>query len=246
MLIKVQKPPIHFKAYYQDNSLLIQLMIIELSEIRQQMDYFIDWENSDSIIYQEDNLDQLKQRLITLTGEQTHRDCLLTSHWAKSPLTHLKDYCENFFYNADLQCKSHHKLSIHIYQIWLSATNILHLLRSLPASLNLRQKTTIHSQIKRAIQTLTLHLNLSTKQILSVLKIFKDDENVIFFLLRKKDLLAKLYSLDEINKLFKSFAKKHNLIQLLIKRFKSRGFNHLLPAIKQELFLYESYKHFRP
>ncbi len=242
MLVKVQEPIRHFKAYYQDNSLLIQLMIIEFFEIHQLVSSLKDWESSEDDIVQE-KINHLKQCLISLIGESEEQNHAPALRWSKGPLLVLKDYCEHFFYNPGQKQNSQLKLSFYIYQIISSTMHVLHLLRSLETCVNFRQKNIVFSQIKCATQTLILHLHYSKRQLLTVLRKFGDNENVIFFLLRKKDLLIKIYGLEELNKLFKFFTKKHTLIELLINRFKSRGFHHLLPIIKQELFLYESYKH---
>jgi hypothetical protein len=242
VLIKVQETTRHFKAYYQDNSLLIQLMIIELFEIHQQVSFLKNWESFDNEISQE-NIDQLKKCIIAITGEPEDRNCLPIIRWSKYPLPLLKDYCEHFFYNT-IEKKSSNQLKFSnlILQVCSNTTHMLNLIRSCKNGQVLKEP--IFLKIRSILKSTLDNLTLSKMQLLKILKTFKENENVIFFLLRKKDLLIKLYGSEEINKFFTSFINKNNLIQLLIKRFKSRGFHHLLPTIKQELFFYESFKHF--
>lgn len=246
MLVKVQEPTQHFKAYYQDNSLLIQLMMTELSAIHQLVPFIISLKKIDLPNNKDEYLAQLQHHLATLIGELEDRACASVSRWSKGPLTRLKEYCEQFFRNAVIQNKNHLNLSIHVYQIWLSTIFNLQLIHQLKTCCDQRKSDLIFNQIQKAVQTLLTRINLATKHFLNGLKAFNNNENVIFFLMRKKDLLIKIYGFEQVNKLFKSFSKKQSLSKLLIGRFKSRGFDHLLPTIKQELFLYESYKHIIP
>lgn len=237
---EVQEPSRHFKSYYQDNSLLIQLMTVEFAAIYERVSQIELLDKMHLPNNQEEYLHHLQQHLTFLIGEVAARHCFSSS---SGPLTNLKDYCELFCQNAVQQHRAHLSLSTQIYQAWLDVIHNLHLIQNLNACTNHRKAKLIFNQIRKAIQSLIKKTESSLKHFINSLKTFKSNENIIFFLFRKKESLIKKFGLKQFNAIFSLFEKNQNITQLLIKRFKLRGFDHLLPAIKQELFLYESYKH---
>lgn len=188
----------------------------------------------------EEYLNQLQHQLTLLIGEVATRHCFSSS---SGPLTNLKDYCELFCQNASSANRIHLSLSTHVYQVWLDAIHNLHLIQTVKSCANQRKASLSFNRIRKAIQALLKKIEGLPKQLINSLKTFKNNENVVFFLLRKKIQIINIFGLDQFNKLFSYFTKNQNLAQLLLKRYKSRGFDNLLPALKQEIFLYESYKH---
>lgn len=236
MLIKVQEPTRHFKAYYQDNSLLIQLMVIELFEIHQHMQLFKSFVNG----ILRDNIQPMKKCLIHLTGLPEEQVFQPAMSWEKCALLTLKNYCECFFLNLKNQSLTKMRASYYTDQMVAESLHLLNLIL-------LFQKGKINEEkvfklTQSLIQNFSQNFSLFKNLLLKILRKFHENENVIFFLLRKKDLLNKLFDQIELKKLFNFFTKRNDLIRLLITRFKSRGFDNLLSTIKQELFFYESYK----
>lgn len=72
----------------------------------------------------------------------------------------------------------------------------------------------------------------------SLLGKFKENENVLYFLLRKRDKLTETFGVDLIHRLFNTASKKNKLGHFLIMRYQARGFDHRIPLIKQELSVY--------
>ena len=235
-MLKVQVSNQHFKSFYQENSLLIQLILKELKGI-------FDLKPSLEALEKFDSLDQyawlnyIHSYLNHLVGEQ---DEGTFSHCEKGPLARLKSYCQHFQSIDEVEDKSLINFCVQVNQIYLQAKQLWHLVHSFEILQNQRKKESFLTKIQKNIQSTSNFIDNILKAFLNCLKKFNNDENVVFFLLRKKAVLIKLYGLKITNQLFENFSKKGCLATLLITRFKSRGFDHLLPIIKRELFFYES------
>lgn len=242
MPIKVQEPLLHFKAYYQDNSLLIRLMLQELSRIYQHIPPLRRLKKLE-VTNQEEYLQHLHPCLIAFIGETNKNNFGFTGDVRKGPLVRLKEYWEQFFHNERYSQSQHHlKMTKQMERIWLNVIHLLQLIQEWQTCAVSHKAQTYFLKIQRKVQTLLSTTDNMAHLFLVFLKQFNDDENVIFFLLRKKGVLFTIYGSEKTNKLLKGLSKNQNLMHLLINRFKARGFDHLLPTIKQELFLYEPYK----
>lgn len=236
MLLKVTPPNQHFKSYFQENSLLIQLILKELNDI---CIFIADLKSMHSLdlMKQEEWLNSLHNSLNGLIGEH---DEGVFSGCKKGPLARLKSYCQHFQLIDIVQDKSLLNFSFQVNQIYITIKQLCHFLHSYEVCHHSRKKHSIFAKIQKNAQFVLTTLENILKLFLTCLKKFANNENVLFFLLRKKALLIKIYGLKITNQLFKTFSKKECISILLIQRFKSRGFDHLLPIIKRELFFYES------
>jgi len=236
VLLKVQVSNQHFRSYYQENSLVIQLILKELNDIYSLIPSLQSHRQLE-LANHDEWLSQLHIYLTNLIGEQ---EAGAFFSCKKGPLTHLKNYCQHFQLIDAVQDRPLINLSFQVNQIYLNAQQLRHFMHSFEISHSQHKKNTFFVKIQKNIQTILSSIDNILKLFLICLKKFTDNENVIFFLLRKKILLIKIYGLKITSRLFKTFSKKQSLSSLLIKRFKSRGFDHLLPIIKRELFFYES------
>jgi hypothetical protein len=157
------------------------------------------------------------------------------SRWTKGPLTKLKDYCEQLSRNDGFQNKKSLKLHHFVHQAWLSALRHLESVHSLKQSLNTPFAHNSLLATKRTAQHLNTRLNQVAKQLPKVLESYCQDENVLFFLFRKKEILSHIFGPTFLTKLLKFSAKKrHHLFQLLLHKYQQRGFDHLLPLIQHQ------------
>lgn len=92
-------------------------------------------------------------------------------------------------------------------------------------------------QLEVLVNKMMLHINRVRKALQTTLKQFSSDENVIFFVLRHSqeidDIFAPGFVKDTLTKLYPkglSEAKK-----LLSQKYRSRGFNQLLPIISTKI-----------
>lgn len=235
MLTQIQKSDQDFHAYYHDNSVLIQFVLAEFimthqlaSQIKQcAQATFPSNQNSAEFV------SPLFQQLNQLLGTAVNKEKTSASRWTRGPLTKLKNYCEQFTLNSQHRNKRHVALYTYVHQAWLSAIHNVELLSLFQQTLHVPVATSMFSSIKRALTHLDQRLNNISKQIARILGSYQDNENVLFFILRWKDPLSKIYGADFITHIFKCFFQTDQVSQLLIQRYLKRGFEHLLPLIQE-------------
>jgi hypothetical protein len=223
----------HFNPYYKNNPVLIQFVITEFVTTHQLVCQIkrLSIKDLQSTLALEECIQSLFQYVNQLLGSAVNHEHPAISRWTKGPLTKLKNYCEQFSKNTQNQNKCHLDLYNYVHQAWLSAVENLELLNILQESLTIPFPQSAFIATKRALNQLDTRLNHIAKQIPRVLSAYKDNENVLFFLLRKKEHLSEIYGSDFISKIFKCFSRKST--QLIVQRYLERGFAHLLPAIHQ-------------
>jgi hypothetical protein len=229
--IPLEGPFDHFNAYYQDNFLLIQFIVTEFihthqlaCEIKQISSHFL------TVPYQPTQiLETLSLKISQLMGNLSPREHFPFSQWVKSPLTQLKDHSEQFSRNTHHQNKSHVKFHLTVHQLWLAAIHLLELIRYLQESLqNAEEKAPYFLLIKRAFQTFNTRFNQVTRLIPLILRVYIDNENVVYCLLRKRTQLNAIYGETFISKLLKKPLAPEKLLQLLLTRYQARGYDKFL------------------
>jgi hypothetical protein len=233
---QIQGPDHHFSAFYEDNAILIQFMMEEFIQSYQLISQIqtLVQNQLDSI----QKLSALSSSLIPILGQlvgclsQQERPSF--SRWTKGSLTKFKEYCEQFLHNSSHTHKQHLRLHMAAHQTWITAVHNLELLNSL---YKITCKTESDSftfllLLKRAFHRLQRRFNQISRSILKVMRTYWDNENVIFCLLRKKDLLSEIYGYDFLHKHLKWSLKASQLVELLVKRYQARGFEDLIPTIK--------------
>jgi hypothetical protein len=232
VLTKIKRPNHHFKAYYEDNSILIQFVISEFvltyqlaSQIR---DLTLKGFGSKQNL--EESIPSLFYHFNQLLGFGADPDQSLC--WTKGPLTKLKNYCEQFSQNTENQNKIHWDLYTYVHQTWVTALENLELMNIFQQSRAIRLTKSSFLNIKRTFGHLEEQLNQIVKHIPRVLSSYKNNENVLFFLMRKKESLSEIYGSDFLSKIF-NFSQTNTLFQLMTKKYIKRGFDHLLPRFEQ-------------
>lgn len=235
MLTQIKGPDHHFKAFYQDNSILIQFMIEEF--IRSyQLNFQIKLLMQEHLESTRDldtsfaSLIQMLGQLIGYSSPQTHA----SFSWNKGPLTKFKEYCEQFSRNSSHQDKQHVNLHMATHHAWLMALYNLELLNSLYSNSYVAQSDSLLFLIplKRAFQSLQMRFKQISRYLPHVSHPYRDNENVILCLLRRKDLLQEIYGSDFLYKRFKWPMKTSELVAWLMQRYQARGFEALLPTIQ--------------
>jgi hypothetical protein len=225
---EIPERPQSFKAYYQDNSLLIQFVINEflhVHEIIHHLKKCID--NHQSSLEKSDlSISSVLHFFNQLLGTHPQQEHITISKWIKGPLTKMKDYCEQFSKNHSLTT-SHLKLYEAVYQAWNAATHQTNTLKALQLPQLNNPKFSFSTYFQRSFKQLLKLIEVVSKQIPKVTNLYWDNENVIYFLIRKKDRLIQIYGEEFTQKNFKSFAQQNILLPYLIQRYQQRGFQHL-------------------
>ncbi len=237
MLTQISGPNQHFSAYYEDNSLLIQFIVVEFVHAHQLIfqTKSLMQEHLDSSQVSLTVLHSLRQLLGQLLGCFPQHEHSSFSRWTKGSLTKLKEYSEQFSRNSFHQNKQHVNLHMATHQAWLTAIHYLELINSL-----CRNPYTQHPEailcllpVKRTFNTLQIRFNQVIRSIPRVISDYGDNENVILCLLRKKAQFAEIYGPNFFYKHLKWPVKTKELVKLLTERYQSRGFEALLPTIQQ-------------
>lgn len=232
MLTQIRESNHHFAPFYQDNSILIQFVIEEFIHVYQLISKF---NHLNQISETENPLsNSLIPVLKDLIGGGDHEELSSSSHWARGSLTKLKEYCEQFSCNSSHQHKHSMHLHMAAHQTWLMAMHSFELLKSLHGNgcTHCFGNKLISHSLKRSIQRLLMRFNQLSRYILRALGDYGNNENVIYCLLRKKELLSEIYSEDFLYKCFKGTKKESHLIDMLLSRYQNRGFETLLPSIQ--------------
>lgn len=211
----------HFSSYCNDNSLLIQFMIVEFAnsfQLSAKLNLLI-MKDPDSTTLEE--LKQVFSQLIHFNNE--------FSHWTKGTLAKLKDYCECFSRN----CSKKDPLKLHM-SAHKALLDALHIQEILVHSEHIEAKHLFADlSFKKFLKSFVGHFNKIIRYFPTVLKPFLNNENVILCLLRTQQSLIESHGSDFIDKRFKWPEKTEKMIQFLLNHYEKRGFDALLPSIRQ-------------
>ncbi len=239
---KIQGPNHHFTCYSEDNSLLVQFILVEFLHAYQlalQIKVLVT-EYLDTIHQSDQEFNPLLQIFSKLLGSLPQQDQFSFFRWTKGSLTKLKEYCEQFSRNSKHRNADHINLQMAVHQAWLASMHNLTLLSSLQPAYSRQQKTTfLLNPLKRAFNNLQIRFNQITRYIPQVVTAYWNNENVLLCLLRKRKQLAEIYGPDFFYKRFKWPLNADEIAQFIIKRYQKRGFDSLLPWIQELLALEE-------
>lgn len=151
------------------------------------------------------------------------------SHWTKGTLAKLKDYCESFSRNCSDQDPLQLNLSAH--KALLDALHIQEILIHSPHS----EAKDIWNDpsFKKFVKSFQNHFNKIIRHFSNVLKPFQKNENVLLCLLRTQQSLIESNGREFIDKRFKWPEKTEKMVKFLLKSYEKRGFDALLPTIRQ-------------
>lgn len=237
MPTQIRTPDHHFRAYYEDNSLLIQFMIVEFvhtAQLTAKLNSLIQ-EHLCSKNSSPHNLSNLKQILEQLIRYHPHHEPSSYSRWTKGSLTKLKEYCELFSSNSSYQNKEHIRLHMSAHQALLDAIHAQELLYSLIINPYIPNAEHILNflPISRTLAAFQNKINRLIRYFPRLMNPFLNNENVILCLLRLRQPFIDIYGADFVDKRFKWPVNTHDLIQFLSKRYQERGFDSLLPTLQQ-------------
>lgn len=219
-----------FQSTHQQRALLLQFILYELilshQEIQHINDFAKTFDSSDP-----PSLDIIAPSLAKLAGS-AHGYMRLFSWNDDGIQTKLKNYCALLCQNGSGRIKNEVGMHREANQAWLISLQLLDTIRLQDTS----TKKTIH-----LLQSLFKKLDLSTKRFArytaNAILLFHNDENLLFFILRYKEGLDKIYGdgylAKALRKMFpRSLDKAKNF---LVQRYTDRGFDHLIPIIQEKI-----------
>jgi len=224
--IRMKETDSHFSAFYKDNCILV-LFLIE--EFICSFQLYTEIEN-----LAQEKLQSLQcfitaaphfiQLFSQLTGFLHPNEHSTQFSWTRGPLTKLKEICRQFNRNSSLQNKIHINLQIASHHAWLLATHNLELLNT-HTDLSNSEQISFFASFKNELDDFKKKIHQIQLLVPQAVSSFWENENVVLCLLRRKELLEKIYGPDFLSRHFKWSMKIAELNELLIKRFQERGFD---------------------
>lgn len=223
----------YVNSYHQNNSLLFQFILVEFLEVYteiQKLDALCSRtptplpNGEDACREIENNIPSIQQILVKLVGPTRDYMRLFSWNFSEGLLSKLRTYCSLFLQNADTDEKELIAIQHYAEKIWqtcLQATDALH---EIP-----QDRSSVFTALEKSSSAMQRFAKLITRLIHQ----FKDDENVIFFIMRNYKIFDKLYGQRFIIKLFTKIYPKgmKDVQQLLVKKYSERGFENVLPYI---------------
>lgn len=175
-------------------------------------------------ICNQETIQQVENLLTNLIGSQRGDTRLVSWNFREGILTRLKTHCAFFSQNADQGEKELIAMQHYIDKVWQHCMQAMGLLYESP-----EKRPPLYTALEKASSA----MQRFAKLIARVIHQFRDDENVIFFLLRHNHQIDKLYGSRYINKLLCRMYPKglREVRHFLSKKYTERNFEHLLPAI---------------
>lgn len=210
----------NMKVYHQSKGLTLQFILAEFIKSYDQVlaihQFPVDHEKVFSSI-------------IELTGSCKNSTTFFSWDNENGILARLKNYCACFTHLDD---KKSNLLASEMYfrinQAFLNSLQSLDILRHLNS-----QEAYLQKSLKKIVD----QMKRFSKALASLLLQFKDDENVIFFLLRHKKELDQIYGKQFVFKLINRMYPKgiEEASNFVLKQYKKRGFHHFIPVIKKKI-----------
>ena len=221
-------------TFHQNNSLLFQFILSEFTDCFSALQRInlLYGKMSDSKILQDEResltlkyKEETEKVLKTLMGACRDHKNLYSWNFSEGGLSRLKTYCTLFLQNSDTDEKELIALQHYSEKIWSTSLNALEVSHT-----ELVDPSTLHA----AVEKLSTSMNRFSKIISRMILQFRDDENVIFYIVRHHKLFDKLYGHRFVTRLLGRMYPKGNkeAQHILIKKYISRGFENIISIIE--------------
>lgn len=245
MPTKTQDDKQNFNLFEQSPSLHFQFILAEfISTHKEVQDIENTYKKMETLLIQQrllanvdHMLDQLLHSITNLTGSTIIQEHCFSWDAQKGSLSKLRHYCYPFVNRFDSQEKTVINLNVCVSKAFHSALQAREIILHLQQENQSTKKTPDYTVLYQLLDKLIDSINRTSRLILQVIFLFREDENVIYFLLRNKDLLNNIYKTTFIEKLFRKMYPKgiEEAGQMLTKKYSKRGFHNLLNAIARKI-----------
>lgn len=222
----------HVNAHHLSSSLLFQFILADFIEAFGDIQVLDQLYHQKPIsipdhpyqIYNLETTSQVENILKKLVGSQKNDTRLIAWNFREGILTRLKTHCSFFSQNADNDEKELMAMQHYVDKVWQHCMQAMDVLSESPD-----KRSLLYASLEKASGA----MHRFAKLIARVIQQFRDDENVVFFLLRHKHQIDKLYGRRYINKLLCRMYPKglREVRHFLINKYTERHFEHLLPTI---------------
>lgn len=229
--------PTEFQSFHTNKSLLFQFIVYEFLSAYEEISYLKQLVNEIDRQDTPGHLEILSSHITKLSGPFDEYKKHFLWNFDKGMLTKLKRYCQALSQTNIPNTRDIIVMEDNINKALLYCLHGLDSLSSLQDQDPLTQKTKWMKPLLKILDKVSGYLLKISGIILEFVPIFRNDENVLFFLLKNHKKMSKVYSARVTVKLFgKMFPKGlPELENFLYLRFKKRGFHLLLPVISQKI-----------
>jgi hypothetical protein len=164
------------------------------------------------------------------------RGCMRLFSWNLEDgiLSRLKNYCANFTLEAKDSNPGILKMHAYLNQAFISCRKTLDVIGLFEErDLSQQNRQALHKVLTKVIQQMGRFSKMTAK----LMQQFSTDENVVFFMLRHKSELDRLYGSQFVYKLINKMYPKgvEEAKDFLLKQYGQRGFDHLIPLIIKKI-----------
>lgn len=223
----------HVNSYHQSNSLLFQFILLEFIEAYTEIQYLdalrnrtpSPWTQDESACHQADpHFHLIAVALTKLAGSPKDHMRLFSWNFSEGLLAKLRSYCTLFLQNDDTNEKEWIAIQHYADKIWQACMQAIDAVQDIPQDRHI---------LILALDKASAAMQRLAKIIARLIHQFRDDENVIFYVLRHHKIFDKLYGHRFTVKLMAKIYPKgvKEVYLLLAKKYQERGFDNLLPTI---------------
>ncbi len=237
-----------FNIYGQSPSLLLQFILSEFICTFYEIQ-FLEKTYKEMEIYlikkrlQGDSREDLKNILdstIRLIGATIMDETALPWDSQKGSLNKLRQYCYSFvpFHSKTKSEKSVVNFSTCVSNAFHSALQARELLQYFLREMNLEEKKVPeYAMLYQLFDKLIDNINRGSRLLLHIIMEYRNDENVVYFLLRHNEAFNTMYGSRFVIKIFKKMYPNgiEDVGQFLMKKYSERGFSNLLNTIATKI-----------
>lgn len=211
----------HINSYHYNPSLLFQFILAEFTES------FAELKNIETICTREQtgfDHDKVKASLIKLVGSPREHMRLLSWNFSDGTLAKLRTYCTLFLQSTEMDTKELMALQHYADKICQACIQSLEMLGD-----HQLERTSFIAILEKAHSSMQRFAKLISRLIHQ----FRDDENVIYFIVKNHKLFDMLYGARFVNKLLGRLYPKgiREAQHHLVKRYTARGFDQVVAAV---------------
>lgn len=233
-------------VYAQNKSLLFQFILSEfITSYKKVQELERHYQEMESLLIKQrlqgdvnTHLNQLLHLMPALTGAQMVIGNEQTFPWThdKGSLNKLRHYCYLLSHRLPDQ-EDVLNLNIAVSKAFHSALQIREVIFSLQRQLEDIERVPNYVSLYQLLDRVIDNIRRVSRLILRILVQFKDDENVLYFLLKYRTDLDQLYKTQFVARILKKMFPNgsEDAKNLMIQKYSERGFHHLLDSISSNL-----------
>jgi hypothetical protein len=243
-----------FNVYHQEQGLLFQFILSEfMLAYHEARQLFLIVEQFKLAVFENKRqtkreywLNNLKGSITQLTGPEQDVARFLLWNPREGQLAKIKNYCRFFVQTLEREEKEIMALNRSTDKAWNLTLQCLEEVRWLEKAIESEREATIEEEMKliphyehlfQFVQKILVSFDKMAQALIRIIYRFRENENVLLFLLRHSQQIDQLYGVGFLLKLFESLHAKGivGLSILLKDKYTGRGFKHLIPLIDTKL-----------